>query len=212
MPRAIAYHSQPTIEVTSKSGRPESCTIPTSLTPDARTITPGADSKSTAPSYDILGKHLVLHDDGALQATEAPSPNRRTLLAGLAGAAATLAVIAPTAAAAAESPDSELLDLLAQFDALEREIYPAGPGAQTIQAEDERDLAMAPLRARQEALLGRICTMRATTAAGWQARARSYVLWDDEMRKAIAAGDDPAAYDEDRMIAALIRDMTAGEV
>jgi hypothetical protein len=157
----------------------------------------------------LAARGLAVHADGTVtQTAETPSTTRRTLLAGLAGAAATLAVIAP--APASENPDAVLLDLLAQFDALERQIFPGDPLPETIEAEDERDRAMAPLHARQQALLAQICSIRATTPAGWQARARSYLLWDNEMPKAIAAGDDSTAYYDDRMITALIRDMTQG--
>jgi hypothetical protein len=170
------------------------------------------DATRTEITAVLAARGLALHPDGSVtQEAEPVSATRRGLLAVLAGAAATSTIVAPKASSAVESPDAELIDLLAQFDALEREIYPDGPLPQTIEAEDERDLAVAPLRARQDALLGRICSMRATTPAGWQARARSYLLWDNEMPQAIAAGDDPTAYDEDRMITALIRDMTAGE-
>ena len=206
MPRATAHHSlitsatePPTLTLGRHPRRPDH---PALLNSDGTTAHTFHMDATRTEIIAVLGaRGLALHADGSVtQAAETPSPTRRTLLAGVAGAAATLAVIAP--APASENPDAELLDLLAQFDALERQIFPGDPLPETIEAEDKRDRAVAPLRARQDALLSRICTMRATTPAGWQARARSYLLWDDEMQKAIAAGDDPAAYDEDHSRAA----------
>ena len=131
-------------------------------------------------------------------------PTRRRLLA-FAGAA--IAGPAIALAASPTHPDAALLAALAEFDRLEREMWPPGPGPATISEEEERDARIAPLNDRQAELLGVICTMRATTLHGCIARARSLFVWDLEMQKAIAAGDDPEEYDDARMIQALVRDL-----
>ncbi len=140
-------------------------------------------------------------------------PSRRLILSAFTGAAFAGMAVVPAPADAAENPDAELLATLAEFDRLEREIWPPGVrGPDTIAGEEERDVWIAPLQERQAELLDRICVLHAHTPQGHRARARSILLWDKELQKAIAAGDDAKSYDDDRMIRALIRDLVGSDV
>ena len=141
-----------------------------------------------------------------------PCTARRGLLAGLAGigavtlAGASLAGAAP--AQAASGDDAELLATIAAFDALEREIKATYDGCgDTIEAEVAADLVRMPLKARQAPLLSRICALRAVTVQGWQARARSLMLWDGDQDIFAVSEDDLNGYWDDRMLAALFRDL-----
>ena len=158
----------------------------------------------------LAARGLALHADGSVtQAAAEVSATRRGLLAGLVGAAATLAVIAPPAVRAASHPDAELLEALAHFDDLERRInLTYQPVAETFEAEDAQEALRDPLREQQKPLLERICVLCARTPDGWLARAQTLLLWDNEMPAAIENGAEKAEYYEDRMIIALIRDMT----
>jgi hypothetical protein len=138
---------------------------------------------------------------------DAPAPGEPTRRRLFALAGAVIAGPAITLAASPAHPDAALLAALAEFDRLEREMWPPGPGPATIAAEEERDARIAPLNDRQAELLGVICAMRATTLHGCIARACSLFVWDLEMQKAIAAGDDPKEYDDACMIQALVRDL-----
>ncbi len=63
------------------------------------------------------------------------------------------------------------------------------------------DEVNATLRAAQDRRVERICALRALTSPGWQARARSLLLFDDEFleRRLVHAPD--------RMMAAILRDL-----
>ncbi len=129
------------------------------------------------------------------------TPTRRGLL----GGAAVLAV-APVAPAmsAYPHPDRELIAVCAEFDAIERHInsHFAG-GSRKIEDDDERDGAVAPFQEAQEPLLERIIALRATTSDGFKARARTLAGWNQDAMRQIG----PGHYLEDRMLAALLRDM-----
>ena len=95
----------------------------------------------------------------------------------------------------AQSPDAELLAVCAAFDATEhRRSAMFDDGTLT-------DEANAALRAAQDRRVGQICSLRALTLQGLQARARSLVLFDDEFleRRCVHAND--------RMMAAILRDL-----
>ena len=134
--------------------------------------------------------------------------SRRGLLSGvglaaLAGAA--LAIATPSAASA--HPNAELLAALAEFDALERQIFPDPPPA-TIE-EEVWEVWAEPLMARRRACLDRLCEMETHTLEGFRARARSLLAWDDrhmpELEKQAAQG-----FWSYRMQLALLGDLAGG--
>ena len=137
--------------------------------------------------------------------------SRRQLFAGIGrtAVAGALAAIVLLEVDAAEHPDAELLRVLARFGHLEETIWPAGgTGCQTIEEEDDRARLVAPLRAEQAALVDHACALRAITLDGLRARAQVLLLWDTELPTA----DTPESCIDDRMLAALIRDLVGGGV
>ncbi len=122
---------------------------------------------------------------------------RRGLLAGLAATA----VAAPTLAAPAH-PDAALIAACDQFVATFASMAALDKlhttAAQTAWNRLDRTLS---------ATLDRACRMQATTQAGFAARARMFAAW---MQPEAGAQDDPAGCHEDRMMAALVRDMAMG--
>lgn len=130
--------------------------------------------------------------------------SRRSLLS-----AVTVAGSAPPAEGATPAPpphaDAVLIALCAEFNTLTRIIDSAYSNASCDVPDEETDRLTAPYMEQQEALLDRICPMQATTADGFMARAKALVLWDRPK-----LGDDPGGCWNDRMLAALLRDMTAG--
>ena len=93
------------------------------------------------------------------------------------------------------NPDGELLAVCAAFDAAEHDrnaMFDEG----TL-----TDEANTTIRAAQDRRVERICTLRALTLPGLQARARSLLLFDDEFleRRLVHAPD--------RMMAAIVRDL-----
>ena len=123
------------------------------------------------------------------------------MLTGASGAAALLAI---GGAMAAAEPDAELIRLCADFDALQRQYIDCFPGGRTtIDDDDERLQALAVFEEPQKELLRRILHTKATTPAGFLARARTYYLYMDEE---IFDPDDSPYWDK-MMIGALIRDM-----
>jgi hypothetical protein len=156
---------------------------------------------------------LVLHDDDTVTRAADVAPTRRGLLSGMAGAAVAGTALVMTApiAAAAESPDAELLAAIAQFDALERRIWPPeGRNCETFEEEHAADALAEPLKVEQRALLSRICTTPARTIDGLRARARSLVLWAPDIGVEIAESDRGRFGWDDWMVSALIRDLTGG--
>lgn len=147
------------------------------------------------------------------------TPSRRhlvggSILAALSGAAFGSAVMLPDpgeAPPALVNPDAELIGLCAECDALQDRIdatyvVPSGglTRAQELAREKARDIVQEPLRAAQDPLLDRICTLRATTAQGRAARARTLLSWDK----------DPCwTHDgcwNSQLIGAIVRDTVAG--
>ncbi len=104
-------------------------------------------------------------------------------------------LLAHLPSSSAPNPDAELLAVCAAFDATEHH--------RNTMFDDGTltDEANATLRAEQAQRVERICTLRALTPQGWQARARSLVLFDDEFleRRLVHAND--------RMVAAILRDL-----
>ncbi len=153
-----------------------------------------------------------VHSTDAMSCTVISFPAQATRRGLLSGAVALLAPAAPASGTASlgRQPDAELIHLLAAFDAIEREIEAcwARGTAGYILDEDEREAAVAVLEHRQAPLLERALCLHAQTAAGWQARARTLQAWDDKLTAATVA--NAGEYWGNRMLAALVRDLTAG--
>ncbi len=95
----------------------------------------------------------------------------------------------------APNPDAELLSVCAALDATEHHrngLFDDGMLTDEVNAT---------LQAVQDRRVERICSLRAVTPQGWQARARSLMLFDDEYleRRLVHAPD--------RMMAAILRDL-----
>jgi len=103
---------------------------------------------------------------------------------------------------AADNPDAELIALCGQFDALERQVHALYDGPTRIKDEDELDALVAAITDQQKPLLARLCEMRATTEAGFRARAATANLWWADRP------EPDEAYWNERMIMALLRDLT----
>jgi hypothetical protein len=135
------------------------------------------------------------------QADLTPTTSRRAAI-GMAGAALLLAGAAIPAGA-----DAELIAVCREFDAIEahcrRFLDQAEP---TCVTDESRDNFLEPYRDRQEALLDQLCRLRATTADGHLARARSLAGWLEDASDADAQDE---AYWDQRMLAALRRDLMA---
>ncbi len=138
--------------------------------------------------------------------------SRRHLLAALSGAAVAggalvLALPSDAPAVAVINPhsDGKLLALLAEFDILEQQALNAYPSNCTMAEEEAADRVAEPLREKQQALLDPICQMQARTIGGVIARARSLTLWSGGSW--ITAPDSPDGYHDQRLIAALVRDL-----
>ena len=112
-----------------------------------------------------------------------------------------------------DHPDAHLLSLLARFDEIERHVQSLfAQKTNTLEEEAAVDAATEPFKGAQSALLDEACSLSAVTLDGFRARAASLLLWDGEMQRNInrvAAGRGDDIYDDDRMIAALVRDLTA---
>lgn len=127
---------------------------------------------------------------------------RRDFLAFTAGAAASGVALPIAIAHAADNPDAELIALCGQFDALEQQALALYDGPTRIKDEDECDALHDAITDQQRPLLARLCEMRATTEAGFRARAATANLWWN-----VKPEPDEAYWDE-RMIMALLRDLT----
>jgi hypothetical protein len=122
------------------------------------------------------------------------APSRRQFggasLAALCGAAFAGAVVLPDPGEAfppPASPDAELIRLCAECDALQGQVDAIWADRMThlinpeqIAIERIRDAAQQPLLEQMDPLLERICEMRATTAQGHAARARTLIAWDKD--------------------------------
>ena len=115
-----------------------------------------------------------------------------------------LATNAPCAGLEVTGPAAELLSACAAFDALEHEAMTLQVGPGRIADDEARSRALAGINARQEPWLDRMCAIRVTSPVCWQARARSLALWDRDM-----LADYETGYTDQRLLAALLRDMAA---
>lgn len=124
--------------------------------------------------------------------------------AGLAGAL--LSSGASYSAATVSGTDAELIALCSRFDELQRRCDDTCTRGPYSAANEAAARALrAPWEAEQDELFERIISFRATTLAGFRARARMLLLWDKEVQ---VDGEDGGCWD-DRMTWALLRDMTA---
>ena len=134
------------------------------------------------------------------------SPTRRLILSAFKGAAFAGMAVVGVPAEGSESPDAELLAVVAEFDALERQIFPEPPPA-TLAEEEVWEVWAEPLMARRRACLDRLCELETHTLEGFRARARSLLAYDDrhipELEKQASKG-----YWSYRMQLALIRDLS----
>ncbi|NPD68913.1 hypothetical protein HN018_02920 [Lichenicola cladoniae] len=104
-------------------------------------------------------------------------------------------------------PDGELIALCSRFDDLERKMeatYYLGPYSEAKELAAEAQ--QASLHAEQDELLEQITPIRATTLAGFQARARTLVFWNKEIERKGENGDW-----SNRMVWALVRDLNGGQ-
>jgi hypothetical protein len=105
--------------------------------------------------------------------------------------------------------DAKLVALIAEFNAVTDLIESKYSCCLNSIEEHEAALAAAPWESKQDALLAQICAMRAVTRDGLRARAECMLHWDAGVRSR-AAGPDNTIYPvEDRMLAALLRDLMA---
>lgn len=134
--------------------------------------------------------------------THTTNPTRRAALR-FGGIAAFAGAIGLPAMAVATEPDAELLALCEQFDALDRKILAIWDGAMRLEDEDEANAAKEQIMEQQEPILERILELRATTVAGFAARARTLALWAPDT---MDGGGAKCAWNE-RMTHALLRDL-----
>lgn len=120
---------------------------------------------------------------------------------GIPAAVSTLPLVG-RARASGPHPDAELIQLCAEYEAIEDRIRGLYEGAVPIQDERELDRAVEPLSAEQEALLLRITRVPATTIPGLHARIRLLAIENPDW----AGSVDDSDYRECRMIRALLRD------
>jgi hypothetical protein len=106
-----------------------------------------------------------------------------------------------------EEPDADLLALIEEFNSLTELVDSKYRGVCTSTEEHEAALTAAPLEMRQVAMLAGICSMHAVTGSGLRARAASLLLWDSGIRRLADAPDNTEYPLEDRMLAALLRDL-----
>jgi hypothetical protein len=128
-------------------------------------------------------------------------PTRRSALDFSAAAAAAIVAGLTTAASATPNPDAELLAACAEFVDLDRQYRAL---CDSYGAEDVPDDAAAPLERRIVFVVDRMCALRATTVEGFRARGASLVHYMPEIAK------DGQEYINDRVLAALLRDLVAG--
>ena len=157
------------------------------------------------------------------KATPNPTTTRRAVVAGAASlpvvalAAVSAVLPPPTIAAGVTTPhrDAELLALLAQFGAYEQRARATWIGADTMEAEDAGEPVRAACFAGQERILDAICATPAHTLEGMKARARAVLLYGPPLNRQgtleeVAA--DREWFRNERLLAALLRDMTVGGV
>lgn len=110
---------------------------------------------------------------------------------------------------ASTDPDGPLLAACAGFSNVERQRIALYDGPCRIEDDDVRDAAMTPLMDQQLLFLNAMCAQRASGLAGHRARAIAFWLWDGG-ELAYRALQSNAL--EDRLLAALVRDLAATSV
>ncbi len=129
--------------------------------------------------------------------------SRRRLLA---GAPAALALAGAAAASEVHNPDAELVALCVQLDDLEREFLATDFGAMPNTPEgDHAEAEQDRISAAQRPIVDAICARPPVTHDGAVSVARSLALLDAELFR----DGGPDGYANDRMIAALVRVLTA---
>ena len=101
--------------------------------------------------------------------------------------------------------DGPLLSAAASFCTVEQRMLALIEGPDRVTDDDTRDLLLKPMQDEQLSSLDALCQQRATTLTGHQVRAMAFALWDggELAHRAQAYGTL-----EDRVLAALIRDLT----
>ena len=134
---------------------------------------------------------------------------RRAFLAGGVAATASAAVMASVQSATGASfvsPDAELVAHCAMLDALEREFLATDFGALPNTPEgDHAEAEQDRISAAQRPIVDAICARPPVTHDGAVSVARSLALLDAELFR----DGGPDGYANDRMIAALVRVLTA---
>ena len=105
----------------------------------------------------------------------------------------------------AAGTDRALLDACAIFETWERQRIALIEGPDRIDDGRERDKHMDAIEVEQRASLDALCTIKAQSLTGHQARARSFVLWDGGE---VFWRAERCLSLEDRLLAAIIRDLT----
>jgi hypothetical protein len=140
----------------------------------------------------------------AIHANITTAPTRRKFLGHLASTPALASLAATTAVSEAtliDNADAGLIALCGEFDALERQVL-ASFDEFDEDHDGEREIAVAPLQERQQALLELMSARPATTLAGLVAVARSLELWSPDFLSAIEhRGVD------DRLASQIVRDL-----
>ena len=101
-------------------------------------------------------------------------------------------------------PDLAVIAACAAFNAIERRMLDLIEGPGRIADDAVREQILEPLRDEQQGYLDVLCTQRATTLAGHQARAISFALWDGGE---LAHRADASGFIEDQLLAVLVRDL-----
>ncbi len=133
--------------------------------------------------YLTVSRRLALLQAGALFAATKPAAGRQAEPAGA---------------------DHALLAACTIFDGWERKRIGLIEGPGRIDDDRERDTHMAAIEAEQRASLDALCTLKAETLQGHQARGRSFVLWDGGE---VFWRAERYLSLEDRLLAAVIRDL-----
>lgn len=127
-------------------------------------------------------------------------PNRRTLLT--LAAAAPLAAADVCAARANARPDASVLALCAEAERLERAIDACYEGESSIDDDDVRNAAAAPIIDAQDELLTGLCAMEAATPAAILAKLRLLAA----MRPDVVRFSPDAGAQLERLLGSVLRD------
>lgn len=129
-----------------------------------------------------------------------------------------LLALTPLAAVAAAAPgvtlgqlqqEQGLIAACSEVVALERHLWTVLAARFSERQQEELDAAQAPFAARQSQLIEQICAAKAVTLDGCRAKARALASWAP-YRVADAEGYEESEFRSDRMVASILRDLTAG--